>query len=68
MKLIWEHYHLSFQKFFQRLSERLYVPSQTGSHDMGNQYLGDLASSYIEHPNFQLSNRPVFRGVKLSKH
>jgi len=68
MKLIWEHYHLSFQKFFQRLSERLYVPSQTGSHDMGNQYLGDLASSYIEHPNFQLPNRPVFRGVKLSKH
>jgi hypothetical protein len=68
MKLIWEHYHLSFQKFFQRLSERLYVPSQTGSHDMGNQYLGDLASSYIEHPHFQLPNRPVFRGVKLSKH
>jgi hypothetical protein len=56
------------QKFIQRLSERLYVPSQTGSHDMGNQYLGDLASSYIEHPNFQLPNSPVFRGVKLSKH
>ena len=68
MKLIWEHYHLSFQKFFQRLSERLYVPSQTGSHDIGNQYLGDLASSYIEHPKFQLPNRPVFRGLKLSKH
>ena len=68
MKYLWEHFHLSVQKFIQRLSERLYVPSQTGSHDMGNQYLGDLSSSYIEHPNFQLSNRPVFRGVKLSKH
>ena len=53
MKLIWEHCHLSFQKFFQRLSERLYLPSQTGSHDMGSQYLGDLASSYIENKNFQ---------------
>jgi hypothetical protein len=68
MKYLWEHFHLSVQKFFQRLSERLYVPSQTGSHEMGNQYLGDLASSYIEPPNFQLPNRPVFRGVKLSKH
>jgi hypothetical protein len=68
MKYLWEHFHLSVQKFFQRLSERLYVPSQTGSHEMGNHYLGDLASSYIEHPNFQLPNRPVFRGVKLSKH
>jgi hypothetical protein len=68
MKLIWEHYHLSLQKLFQRLSERLYVPSQTGSHDMGNQYLGDLASSYIENKNIQVSNRPAFRGVKLSKH
>jgi allophanate hydrolase subunit 1 len=68
MKYLWEHFHLSVQKFIQRLSERLYVPSQTGSHDMGNQYLGDLASSYIDHPKFQLPNRPVFKGVKLSKH
>jgi len=68
MKYLWEHFHLSVQKFIQRLSEKLYVPSQTGSHDMGNQYLGDLASSYIEHPKFQLPNRPVFKGVKLSKH
>jgi hypothetical protein len=68
MKYLWEQFHLSVQKFFQRLSERLYVPSQTGSHEMGNHYLGDLASSYIEHPNFQMPNCPVFRGVKLSKH
>ena len=68
MKLIWEHCHLSFQKFFQRLSERLYLTSQTGSHDMGSQYLGDLASSYIKNKNFQLPNRPVFNGIKLTKH
>ncbi len=68
MKYFGEHFHLSVQKLVQRVSALLYVPSQTGSHEMGNHYLGDLASSYIEHPNFQLSNRPVFRGVKLSKH
>ena len=68
MKLIWEHCHLSFQKFFQRLSERLYLTSQTGSHDMGSQYLGDLASSYIENKNFPVVTNPAFRGVKLSKH
>jgi len=45
MKTICERYHLSLQKFSQLISERLYVPSQTGSHDMGSQYLGDLASS-----------------------
>jgi hypothetical protein len=67
MKLIWEHYHLSLQKFFQRLSERLYVPSQTGSHDMGSQYLGDLASSYIENKNFPVATNPAFRGIKISR-
>ena len=67
MKLISEYYHLSFQKFFQRLSERLYVPSQTGSHDIGNQYLGDLASSYIENKNFPVATNPAFRGIKISR-
>jgi hypothetical protein len=67
MKLIWEHCHLSFQKFFQRLSERLYVPSQTGSHDMGSQYLGDLASSYIENKNFPVPTSSAFRGITISK-
>jgi len=68
MKNLWERCNLFLQKFLQRVSEKLYVPSQTGSHDMGSQYLGDLASSYIENKNFQLPNRPVFRGIKLSKH
>jgi hypothetical protein len=68
MKSLYERFNLFLQKFLQRVSEKLYVPSQTGSHDMGSQHLGDLASSYIQHPNFQLPNRPVFRGIKLSKH
>ena len=68
MKNLWERCNLFLQKFLQRVSEKLYVPSQTGSHDMGSQFLGDLASSYIENKSFQVSNRPVFRGIKLSKH
>jgi hypothetical protein len=68
MKYLWEHFHLFVHKLVQRVSALLYVPCQTGSHEMGSHYLGDLASSYIEHPHFQLPNRPVFRGVKLSKH
>lgn len=68
MKSHYERFNLFLQKFLQRVSEKLYVPSQTGSHDMGSQFLGDLASSYIENKSFQVSNRPVFRGIKLSKH
>jgi hypothetical protein len=68
MKSHYERFNLFLQKFLQRISEKLYVPSQTGSHDMGSQFLGDLASSYIENKSFQVSNRPVFRGIKLSKH
>jgi hypothetical protein len=67
MKTIWERYHLSLQKFSQLISERLYVPSQTGSHDMGSQHLGDLASSYIEHQNFPVATHPPFRGIKISR-
>ena len=68
MKNLWERCNLFLQKFLQRVSEKLYVPSQTGSHDMGSQYLGDLASSYIENKNFPVVTNPAFRGVKLSKH
>lgn len=68
MMYLWEHFHLSVQKLLQRVSELLYVPCQTGSHDMGSQFLGDLASSYIENKSLQVSNRPVFRGIQLSKH
>ena len=52
MKNILEYMHSYFVKSFQRLSELLYVPSQTGSHDLGEQYLGDVASTYVDHKNF----------------
>jgi hypothetical protein len=64
---IFEHMHSFFVKSFQRLSELLYVPSQTGSHDLGEQYLGDVASTYVDHKNFPEAARSPFRGVVLPK-
>jgi len=58
---------LFFVKSFQRLSEILYVPSQTGSHDLGEPYLGDVASTYVDHKNFPEAARSPFRGVVLAK-
>ena len=59
--------YVVFQKMMQRLSERLYVPSQTGSHDVGTQFLGNLTSSYIEHQNFPNIVKSSFRGIKILK-
>ena len=56
-----------FVKSLQRLSEILYVPSQTGSHDLGEQYLGDVAGTYVDHKNFPEAARSPFRGVVLAK-
>jgi hypothetical protein len=49
----------------QRLTEILYVPTQTGSHELGDQYLGDIAASYVEHKNFPDAGRSPFRRVVL---
>jgi hypothetical protein len=54
-----------FAKSSQRLSELIYVPSPTGSHDVGDQYLGDAASTYVAHKDFPQSARLPFRGVVL---
>jgi len=59
--------YVVFQKLLQRVSERLYVPSQTGSHDVGTQFLGNLTSSYIEHQNFPNIVKSSFRGIKILK-
>ena len=56
MENILQRWRSFFLKKSDRLSEILYVPSQTGSHDVGAQYLGDVASSYLEH---QISPRQV---------
>ena len=67
MKNILQRWRSFFQKKSDRLSEILYVPSQTGSHDVGAQYLGDVASSYLEHQKLPEAGRLPFRGVKLPK-
>jgi len=59
--------NIFFLKISERVSSILYVPSQTGSHSVGEQYMGDVASTYIEHKNFPESARSPFRGVVLSK-
>jgi len=56
-----------FAKSSQRFSEIIYVPSPTGSHDVGDQYLGDAAGTYVAHKDFPDSARIPFRGVMLSK-
>jgi len=45
----------------------LYVPSQTGSHDVREQYMGDVASTYVDHKNFPDAARSPFRGVVVPK-
>jgi hypothetical protein len=50
----------------RRLSEAFYVPCQTGSYDMGDQYLGDLASAYVEIKNFPESGKQPFHRIQIN--
>jgi hypothetical protein len=68
MKNILARSHIFFLKISERLSSILYVPSQTGSHSVGEQYMVDVASTYIEHKNFPEAARSPFRGIVLFKH
>jgi len=65
MKNILNRSNLFFQKLSQRFASLLYVPSQTGSHNMGEQYLGNLASSYVEHKNFPEVARSSFADAPI---
>jgi len=67
MKNILKLSHIFFLKISDRISSMLYVPSQTGSHSVGEQYMGDIASTYVEHKNFPEAARSPFRGIVLSK-
>ena len=67
MKNTFKRTRLFFIKSFQRFSEMLYLPSQTGSHDVGEQYMGDVASTYVDHKNFPEAARSPFRGVVIPK-
>jgi hypothetical protein len=50
----------------RRLSKAMYVPSETGSHEMGAHYLGDMASSYVEYKNFPEAARSPLRRLQVS--
>ena len=50
----------------RRISNALYVPSQTGSHDIGRHYLGDLASAYVEHKNLPESARAPIQRIQVT--
>lgn len=48
-------------------SDVFYVPSQTGSHSVGDQYIGDIASAYVETSSFPESAKSSFRGIQIHK-
>ena len=37
------------------------------NRELGDQYLGDIAASYVEYKNFPDAGRSTFRGVVLHK-
>jgi hypothetical protein len=65
MKSISTYLRVYLSMSVQRLTEILYVPTQTGSHELGDQYLGDITASYVEHKNFPDAGRSPFRRVVL---
>ena len=49
----------------RRFSKAMYVPSETGSHDMGAHYMGDMASSYVEYKNCPEAARSPLRRLQV---
>ena len=50
----------------RRLTEAMYVPTQTGSYDLGDRYLGDMASAYLEIQNFPDAGRNPFQRIEIN--
>jgi hypothetical protein len=57
----WRYWH----QLRRRMSDALYVPTPTGSHDMGDHYLGDMASAYVEIQNFPEAGRQPFHRIQV---
>ena len=57
---------LLWKNVIQRLSKAMYVPSETGSHDTGSHYMGDMASSYVEYQHFPEAARSPLRRLQVS--
>ena len=52
---------------YRRLSDALYVPTQTGSHSLGDAYLGDYASTYVATNNFPDAAKSPFKGIQIHR-
>ena len=60
-----QHYWRCLIQLRRRMSDAMYEPSPTGSHDMGDQYLGDMASAYVEIQNFPEAGRKPFHRIQV---
>ena len=67
MRNIFQVAYSLFLKSYRNLADFLYVPIQTDSHDLGEQYLGDLACAYVEYKNFHEAAQTPFKGFLFSK-
>lgn len=62
-----KHLRMCVAHMYRRITDALYVPSQTGSYGAGNQYLGDLASAYVENNNFPEAAKAPFKGIQIHR-
>jgi hypothetical protein len=53
-------FETSFTQLRRRFLNALYVPAQTGSHDMGDQFMGNWASAYVAIEHFPEAGRQPF--------
>ena len=60
-----QHYWRCLIQLRRRMADAMYVPTPTGSHDMGDQYLGDMASAYVEIQNFPEAGRKPFHRIHI---
>jgi hypothetical protein len=55
----------SLAQLRRRMLAAMYVPAQTGSHDMGDQFMGNLASAYVEIEHFPEAGRQPFHRLQF---
>ena len=60
-----QHLRNLLSQLRRRISDAMYVPTPTGSHDMGDHYLGDMASAYVEIKDFPESGRKPFHRIQV---
>jgi len=56
-----------YQRLSRWLSDVLYVPSQTGSHYVPDQYMGDIASTFVEANSFPEAARSRFKVIQIQR-